>query len=271
MEVYFPLFSTFPLLHSALVEAPQSIPKQLYIPLQFWFTKPPRKTEKKEKFHAFIDQISNKHDDFHQLLKDYEEAKVLARRALYENGFFWSPGQTIYDVELEKILKYIDEYCNIPGYDDIILISSCEYVNGLQMFDCSINMIRWDEFDSHSQIWTNSKNWDDMQFERYLEEKLRYNRSFTDCDPHGDLVSVQDSDNTFTRNINSLTKLPYPRDYIIKTIDMTDGYLNQSVRLVNFYCEWLRRKLAQVDIARQKAKMTQQQMILNLCSKATSA
>jgi len=52
-----------------------------------------------------------------------------------------------------------------------------------------------------------------------------------------------------TRNANgeALWNLPYPKEVVLKTIELGCGNRRECVRYSNFLCEWLQRKLEQMD------------------------
>ena len=236
--------------------------KNAHIPLQFGFSSP--KKEKLTAFLALIESIEHKHDDLERLLADFKQAKNLARSALLQMGFWHVAGPTRFSVALEKVRSYIDELCNIPGFFEIIHTSSTEIVNGFQLLDCDYTVFDWEVFNSHRKVWKSSKTFSRAEFKQLLRSKI-FDFSWRNRDPHG--TNNDHYDDNYRLNVDALVHLPYPQDYILEIIDFVQKSTDQSARLINFYCEWMKRKMAQVDVATQKAKLAQQQMIIMLAQK----
>ena len=124
-------------------------------------------------------------------------------------------------------LNVLDGLKDLPIPSDILSIiakfsdmSDNEFIERFEKIACS----DWSKQDKYGESYGG--------FWKYSEDSYEFKNAYT--------LSRED-------NLKSLLKLPYPREFILETINIGCNNRLESVRYSNFLCEWMKRKIASIS------------------------
>jgi hypothetical protein len=124
-------------------------------------------------------------------------------------------------------LNVLDSLKDLPIPSDILSIiaklsdmSDNEFTERFEKIACS----DWSNQDKYGESYGG--------FWKYSEDSYEFKNAYT--------LSRED-------NLKSLLKLPYPREFILETINIGCNNRLESVRYSNFLCEWMKRKIASIS------------------------
>ena len=156
---------------------------------------------------------------------------------------------------IDKLIKYYD----LSPYYDKLYMSDDDEINGYKLYTIENGspIMRKEEFNEFVEIWSTSKEY---TFEEFYEEydntacsdwskQDRYGECYGGFWKYPDGSPEKENAYDLSREDNGkgLWELPYPKRFVLKTIEMGCGNRMESVRYSNFLCEWMKRKLEQVE------------------------
>lgn len=180
----------------------------------------------------------------------FKEMLLFEQRARYSNRS-WFPYMSSREV-IEKRVVELEP----PEYTQPLVMSEQEVVNGFRLYDETLPLMRHSVYCTLPPLYVDGP---DMSFEtfkdrldeitctewhkrdehgEYFEGYWRY--------PAGSLEKTHAFQLTYDRNRRLLYKLPYSKEFILKTVEFGCDNGWESVRYSNHICEWVRRKQEQL-------------------------
>jgi hypothetical protein len=145
------------------------------------------------------------------------------------------------------------------GYYDDLILDTTEIVNGYELYKkTKLPIMRKKEYDEFQKLWEINDPYAPEEFASEFDEiacsewnKIdRYGEYFVKFWKYPEGSDEKTNAWTLTRddNCQGLWELPYPKSVILKAIkyacDITGMF--ESVKCINFICEWIKRKTAQM-------------------------
>jgi len=252
----------------------QNIPPELTVPLQFWFdtSKLQQRLSPEERiqklcnddnefktlynrvlycYHSTINtqykKISDIYDDIDYLEMKYSR-QVLGNCVVYPKPIYM---QDFYDFA-DGLCKRYDS-----KYETELYISKEESINGYNLYDTKTKILRRKDYDILVKDWNKNKQYTQKGFLKLYNKKAC--TEWSKMDEHGNHYQgyylypegsyERENAYSLTRKANGLAlwKLPYPKKVILKSIDYGCGSHKESVRFSNYICEWIKRKMEQMN------------------------
>lgn len=199
----------------------------------------------------------NNEEFLRDLYSVYNELDYIEQKARNERGknmgLAISPTLPhVFEEYYKKFYYEIKKHDPHPFYEKLMIFLQ-ENVNGYMLYNSEGEMFSKDDFYELKSIWENNKQY------TYSEFYDKYNNStcteWHKFDRNGEyykgFYKTMDHDEawklTFEDNCLGLWELPYPKEVILKTISHSCSRGIESVRYCNFLCEWIKRKINQVD------------------------
>jgi hypothetical protein len=133
-----------------------------------------------------------------------------------------------------------------------IIFTPDTYVNGYKLFDCKENIFDEQQFNQLNDKW-NDKTMDYSKFSDLYEKDAcsewakqdRYGNCFGGFWKYPEGSDEKKNAYNLSRedNCKGLYELPYPKEFILETIEIGCNSRLESVRYSNFLCEWYKQKL----------------------------
>jgi hypothetical protein len=228
-----------------------------YIPLKSFFSNKPDPKEVIEQFPK-ITRIRIGLN----MLDSINDINVLSelKQDIFELQSYYMKRLSIYYLskmpfndDIELVIDRMNQLCD-PKFLIEIEMSEQETVNGYKLYNSKSNF-PFDTYQEFVKIW----NEPDMTKEEFLKS---YNdeacTEWSKMDENGEsyvgfYLAPEDSEErknawflTREKNGESLWALPYPKKFILKTIDIGCSNYQECVRYSNFVCEWMKRKIDQM-------------------------
>jgi len=131
-----------------------------------------------------------------------------------------------------------------PSFRKTLEIFSTENVNGYYLYYISSELLfAYDDFLSYIELWNDPDQPSKSEF------MAKYQRKACSewCKMQPDGTPGQYFGNSVRElNGNALWDLPYPKKFVLKTINIGCQTRQESVRYSNFMCEWMKRKIEQM-------------------------
>jgi len=191
-----------------------------------------------------------------QLRKEYTESGasmpiIYFPRISYLKSFY----EVIHDTLVQR---------DKSGYQDELIMSENEKINGYELFNVSGKPImRKTDYDQFQKYWTENKLFTFEEFEAEYDseactEWYKMNRQgdhYAGFYKYAEGTNERDNAWSLTRSDNcvGLWELPYPKHLILKVMKYAcDTSIMESVRYVNFICEWIKRKMIHIQNISEK-------------------
>lgn len=145
------------------------------------------------------------------------------------------------------------------GYYDDLILDTNEVVNGYELYKkTKLPIMRKKEYDEFQKLWEINDPYTPEEFASEFDEIAcsEWNKVGRDGEyfvkfwkyPEGSDEKTNAWSLTRDDNCQGLWELPYPKSVILKAIkyacDITGMF--ESVKCINFICEWIKRKTAQM-------------------------
>ena len=200
--------------------------------------------------------------DIYELINTFNKYSKLSQDYIYSTssridldmGVFGIPRRTPYNIILEKINSKIESF--YPKYNEKIIFTSDDCVNGYQLYNCNDNIFSLPDFLFLKEMYENNKS---MTFEEF-EQKFNSNAcsDWSKMDEHGvcfggfwksDDKNIRDNAYSLSRehNCKKLYELPYSNKLKLWSVDFGCRNRLESVRYSNFLCHNLELKIIQMD------------------------
>ncbi len=155
----------------------------------------------------------------------------------------------------DNITKVVDHMKSSQpvSFQPIIMDSEEMEVNGYKLYSCDSLLFWYDEYQGYCKYWEEE---DDMTFDAFKEEcHERMCTSWCKMDEHGESFGgywdyPEDSleyrhaySLTQDKNIRCLWRLPYPKRFLLETINIGCNNGMESVRYSNTLGEWMVRMM----------------------------
>jgi hypothetical protein len=166
-------------------------------------------------------------------------------------------------IGVQKILNKIEdlEQCQFVQFLKPIIISKEEIVNGYKLYDCKENLFDYDTFQRLKSLFNSPKKFSWKKWEKKLDNCLctgwakvdEFGESFMGefWESHDPTIRSDAYNLTRKSNITKLHELPYSPKIKIWTTEysckLISHSVSHSVRYCNFICEWVKRKIEQLD------------------------
>jgi hypothetical protein len=168
-----------------------------------------------------------------------------------------SYGQLPFEKDVLKIVQRMEEL-SPPKFMESLIMSSTEEINEYFLYDIKkYPLFAYDDFISYCEIWNSENQPEKYEFlEQYDEIACSdWSKMQPDGESFGGYYNYPEDSyekqNAYqlTRDHNgqALWELPYPKTFIIKTISLGCSSRQESVRYSNFICEWMKRKILQMN------------------------
>jgi len=197
---------------------------------------------------------------YKELLNFKEEFKCFQGRVMMQNSALYScgiygPPKPMYK-QMEEVDKLIQKVSNSNYYlpEKAVVINNKEKVNGYLLYGTN-SLMEEDAYKFLCKIWNDENNNledKDKFMEKYdknactewgkMDETGGSFGGFWDY-PEGTYERENASQLTKEKNGEALYKLPYPKKFILHTVDIGCSNRTESVRYSNFLCEWMKRKM----------------------------
>lgn len=169
-------------------------------------------------------------------------------QAMYPTPEFY---KGFYDKCNQRLEELAPEY-----YRVIIEMDEAEELNGYQLYTCSHHIYSFDNFLSDIvPAFESYKKVPEMTKEEFIAKfEDMACTDWSKMDEHGECYGgfwkypegSYERTNAYTlsreTNREKLWELPYPKSFVLKTIEFGCSNRQESVRFSNFICEWARRK-----------------------------
>ncbi len=231
-------------------------------PEPFWFCKTVADIGLENMIDIFpeIDELrrlQNNTTDIEQLKRFNELLSGLQRWCCRGDVLLPNIIPRIFSQEIEnvnnKIFKLSKKLSKTNFYDQLIMKKEDE-INGYKLYDTIAPIVYEDEFRGWLVVWNDTTY---ITKENFLEiyDKTA-DTDWSKQDEYGisyggywkyptDSYELKNAyDLSRKRNCKCLWKLPYPKHFVLKTIDL--GSI-ENVRYSNFLCEWMKRKIEQMN------------------------
>ena len=179
-------------------------------------------------------------------LQNYVHLKITGSHQVSKN---------IFNKTIESINDRIKQLANSKFYDNVILMQNYEMANGYHLYNLTYNIMSYDEYMNALIIWNNDYV-TDHDFKYYYDKNACSEFSRVDSEgklfqefwqyPVGTFERSNASILTNRKNEFLLYNLPYPKSFILKSIEIACYNQQESVRFCNFICEWMKRKIEQM-------------------------
>lgn len=195
--------------------------------------------------------VLNTINDIDRLIILANEMNMLHDFVMREETILYTP-VNLFECDYKKIENQCKNICPIY-YTNVPQIKDTEFINGYQLYDC-VTLFPYYMYYSWLRLW--NKNDANLEETTFLE--LYYNTACTrwsKMDSNGnnfgcfwDLPKyTNEYKNAYflTREKNGklLWNLPFPKYFILETVNIGCNNLMDSVRYSNFLCEWMKRKI----------------------------
>lgn len=143
--------------------------------------------------------------------------------------------------DIDNVNSYIKKI-NLTNYYQKLCISENEIINGYKLYNCSEPIMSYDIYLDFFTIW---QDVDNLSFDEFIE-KYEENAcsEWSRMNEHGEYPENAGLLSR-TENGEKLWKLPYPKKFVLETIEIGCNNHQESVRYSNFLCEWMKRKIYQ--------------------------
>lgn len=157
--------------------------------------------------------------------------------------------------DIFEIDSHINNNC-ADVYNKRLLINKNEVANGYKLYDSNENLMPYNDFIDFTELWRNNITCD------YNDFYKAYNDNACDewykMDEYGEFwyYDYNGTDKNEMKkkcrqqNGEALWVLPYPKEVIIKLLNYichSKNWMNECVQYINFVCEWIKRKMEQLN------------------------
>lgn len=151
-----------------------------------------------------------------------------------------------------KICKKYDS-----KFEENLCMDTDEVVNGYKLYKIDSNFMKRQDYTKLVEMWKSNKQYTYDEFTDIYDDTAC--SDWAKMDAHGGSFGgfwdypegTKEKENAWslTREANGLAlwNLPYPKEVVLKTIEFGCNSRMESVRYSNFMCEWLKRKMVQLD------------------------
>lgn len=161
----------------------------------------------------------------------------------------------------DEYLKIIDSQMKVSSFSNFYLelkLSCEEEINGYKLFDTCDPIMDEVLFNKLKKYWYDKKIYSSEEFLEIYKENIC--SEWAKMDKNGDSFQgywkypkeSYEYKNAFSLTIEEngkyLWELPYPKSFVLKTLDLGCSNRMESVRYSNFLCEWYKRKIEQMKI-----------------------
>jgi hypothetical protein len=163
-----------------------------------------------------------------------------------------------YDKQLEEIEEQIAAL-ECPLFNQPMEMKKEEEVNGYKLGSCRQLAFTYGCFLQIAKLWHNQEeNAKYDTFEMFCNE-VRFCSDWNKMDKYGECFGgywkypegSPERENawelSYTENIKCVYDLPYPKAVIARSIQDGCNSRSESVPMSNYYCEWVKRKMAQIN------------------------
>jgi hypothetical protein len=181
----------------------------------------------------------------------------------------------LFKTELKQINNAINKFAN-NEFNEPIIMKEDDCVNCYNLYNIYENIANYDKFLNYVKIWNkvNLPISDKLNFLQMPKDLINIIVLYCDMNDNEfinkfDDVSCSDwskmdrngnsfggfwkcdeyqnaYDLSYNDNRNALLELPYPREFILETVEIGCNNRMESVRYTNTLCEWTKRKIKQV-------------------------
>jgi len=170
------------------------------------------------------------------------------------------------EVGLNKELPFEQDVCDImdkidelapPNFRKPFSMTENEEINGYKLFTIDDRLFAYDDFLEYQKLWESNDQLDKSTFEKEYNKiacadwsKMQPDgTSFGGFYDYPEGSHERENAHMLTRNQNceALWDLPYPKKFILETIKIGCSWRRESVRRSNFMCEWMKRKINQLN------------------------
>jgi hypothetical protein len=153
----------------------------------------------------------------------------------------------------EDMMKKI----STSGFYKELKLSKNDTINGYQLYDIDKTIMTEGMFLENLELWNSKEQPDHNEFIKEYDETAcadwskidEYGESFKGAweEPEGSDERENAWNITRKQNGETLWKLPYPKKFILETIQMGCNNRRECVRYSNFICHWMKCKLQQME------------------------
>lgn len=261
-------------------ETKTTMSKELSIPLQFWFNRTPDLSIWNRPAYLSTEEIINKlckededfADKYNKLVTSYMFDNPIPAYTKYTDQLYDDVDYVERQVSALKPgmiyprIVYMQEYYDMaqrfsarynPKYELPLLMSTNETINGYDLYDTNDCFMRKSTFDTFARYWNENRQYSKKRFMKYYNDFAC--SEWSKMDKYGDYYNgfYNYPEGTYqrehawelTRRDNGLAlyNLPYPKRVILETIKYSCNTLKECVRYTNFLCEWIKRKMHQMN------------------------
>jgi hypothetical protein len=161
-----------------------------------------------------------------------------------------SPYEKVCDTFADKIKDFY------PKYREVILFNDREYANGYQLYNCKFNLFGICDFFELKKMYENNKPMTYEEFHSEYEKEAC--TEWAKMDEHGvSFGGFWESDDpeikanafnlSYETNCRKLYELPFSPKIKLWTVTFGCSRRQESVRWSNFWCEWIKWKIIQME------------------------
>ena len=161
---------------------------------------------------------------------------------------------------MQEFYKLADDICKKydPIYSSELCMNDSEIVNGYKLYNIKKKpFMNRNDYEDCIILWQSNKEYTQEQFMELYEntacadwaKQTDHGESFGGywAYPDGSPEKLDAWNLTRTTNGVALWNLPYPKEFVLKTIEMGCCNRMECVRYSNFLCEWIKRKSEQMN------------------------
>ena len=238
------------------MDGTQEKDEKLWIPLHYWFTDKPRPN-----IRAIIESFPKYHKIIHQLLKlnEIKDIKELTRlraniyqlRSYCLHKYFiciYYPKLKPFEEDIKLVNDRIEQLSRTNFYDSLVMTEE-DIINGYKLYNINNGevIMQEDELDKLYLLWKTTEK-KELTFEEFynMYDEIACTE-WSNVNRNGKYVGDKIPKEIIYRdNGIALWKLPYPKHFIIKMVEEQCNYGEDSVRRINFLCEWIKRKICYI-------------------------
>jgi hypothetical protein len=195
------------------------------------------------------EELINIKDKLYELQEYYMEKMSL-------RSYFYLYNKKPFEKDIINVNDYIDSCDQL--YNQKLEIFESEEINGYKLYNTKVNVMSYDFFKELIILWNKDVEYTyDEFYEKYdsmacsdWSKQDRHGESFGGFWTYPDGTYEKNNAYNLSRddNCKGLWELPYPKEIILKTIEMGCSNRMESVRYSNFLCEWIKRKMLQLNL-----------------------
>jgi len=164
-----------------------------------------------------------------------------------------------FDNDIQSCQDQLNKLSNTGYYKEetIVKMNKTDKVNGYKLYDtCEQNIFEEDYFLQYKEIWMENTPMTMEEFIGQFEgctewsKQNRHGDSYTGFweYPEGSYERENAWSLTQEDNLQGLYELPYPKKFILETVQIGCQNRLECVRYSNFLCEWFKRKLDLLEL-----------------------